>query len=303
MIKKISIGEKSWIDIQNPISNEIEHICEELEIPNFIKEELLPKILKSKVEIFENGIYLVLHFPYPGSSRDNNQEIEMDFIIHKNYFITLHYSKLNTITEFSYFLEKKITSKEEKEIDGGILFYEFMRIFYHRIYHRLIDFNIRLQKIEKTIFDGHQNEAIKLISSAKRTLLDFKQSLRFHKDILNSLIETSTQYFGKNYSRNIEILIVEYNKIENMLDGHREILTDLNMTNDSLLNIKTNDVMKKLTIMAFITFPLSLLAGIFGMNTENTPLVGMPNDFWAIIMLMLMGTFFMLIYFKHKKWL
>lgn len=304
MIKKISIGDVSWIDIQNPISNEIEHLCDELNIPDFIKNELLPKILKSKIERYDDGTFLVLHFPYPGSSRDKSQELEVDFLIHKNYLVTLHYSKLNTINEFSFFLEHKIAEKNNsEEINGGVLFYEFLKIFYQRIYHRLLDFNSRLHKIETEIFEGRENNAVKLISQAKRTLLDFKQSLRFHRDILVSLEEISAENFGKDYRRKITRLIAEHSKLQNMMDSHKEILNDLHMTNDSLMTTKTNDVMKKLTIMAFITFPLSLLAAIFGMNTENTPILGIPNDFWAIILLMIMGVLGMLLYFKHKKWL
>ena len=60
--------------------------------------------------------------------------------------------------------------------------------------------------------------------------------------------------------------------------------------------------MKNLTIMAFVTFPLTLISSVFGMNTSFLPVVGRPNDFWIIVsfMAILALTFFM--YFKVKHW-
>ena len=87
-----------------------------------------------------------------------------------------------------------------------------------------------------------------------------------------------------------------------MLDGDMDTIAELRATNDSLLNTKTNDIMRTLTIMAFTTFPLTLFASIFSMNTKVLPIVGMENDFWIIIgiMLLVMVSFYM--YFRYKKW-
>ena len=61
--------------------------------------------------------------------------------------------------------------------------------------------------------------------------------------------------------------------------------------------------MKTLTMMAFVTFPLSLIAGIFGMNTKTLPLIGIENDFWIIIGIMGFAMLLLLSFFKYKNWL
>ncbi|MCK5592403.1 MAG: hypothetical protein KAI72_10650 [Candidatus Pacebacteria bacterium] len=55
--------------------------------------------------------------------------------------------------------------------------------------------------------------------------------------------------------------------------------------------------------MAFITFPLTLIAGIFGMNAEYMPFVGQDQDFFIILGLMVVTVFIMFTYFKFKKWM
>ena len=61
--------------------------------------------------------------------------------------------------------------------------------------------------------------------------------------------------------------------------------------------------MKILTIMAFVTFPLSLFASLFGMNTLTLPLTGYRGDFFVIIGIMTLATFGFFAYFKYKRWM
>lgn len=303
MINKFSIGNIFWLDIESPTKDEIEHLSDELEIPEALKNELLPKTLRSKVQNYEDGFYLVLHFPYPGSSRDKAQEIEVDFLVHKNYLVTIHYSKINTSKEFHDFLSDNLKDRAQNSPkSGGDLFYEFLKIFYKRINNRLLDFNKNLLKIEKEIFEEKEDLAVRSISNSKRTLLDFKQSLRFHKDILSSLESSSLDVFNEDFKNKVTLLTGEYNKIDNMLAGHKEILEDLHMTNDSLLTTKTNATIKRLTILSFIMLPLTLISGIFGMNSgvsfiENT------QEFFLVLCAMFSVAIIMFLYFKSKKWL
>jgi Mg2+ and Co2+ transporter CorA len=61
--------------------------------------------------------------------------------------------------------------------------------------------------------------------------------------------------------------------------------------------------MKILTIMAFLTFPLSLFSSLFGMNTTATPIIGNPHDFWIIVSIMMLAIITIVSYFRHKGWL
>jgi magnesium transporter len=62
--------------------------------------------------------------------------------------------------------------------------------------------------------------------------------------------------------------------------------------------------MKTLTIFSVIILPLTLMSGIFGMNTTHgMPFMNMDNGFWMIIAIMLSAGLGMLLFFERKKWL
>ena len=78
-----------------------------------------------------------------------------------------------------------------------------------------------------------------------------------------------------------------------------ESLHELRETNNSLLTTKQNETMKVLTLMALVTFPLSLLVAIFDLNAKNNPITDIPYGFWFIVgMVIFFGTL-MLWYFKR----
>ena len=75
-------------------------------------------------------------------------------------------------------------------------------------------------------------------------------------------------------------------------------------TNASLISFKLNDIMKFLTIISVITFPLTLVAGIFSMRAENgMPFIGLPYGFWIVISIMAILALSMIWFFTKKKWL
>ena len=157
--------------------------------------------------------------------------------------------------------------------------------------------------MEKSVFEGHEKEMVEAISHVNRDILNFRQAIRLHGNVLVSFEHASAKIYGDDFGYYIRAAIGEYQKIASALDGHRETISELRETNDSLLTTKQNETIKTFTIMAFITLPLSLIAGLFGMNVEHTPLVGIPGDFFIVMGIMLGTLIALFVYFKRKHWM
>jgi magnesium transporter len=71
----------------------------------------------------------------------------------------------------------------------------------------------------------------------------------------------------------------------------------------SSISNKMNEIMKVLTIIATIFIPLTFIAGVYGMNFKYMPELEWQFGYFAILILMSVIGFFMLIYFRGKKWL
>jgi magnesium transporter len=302
MLTKYTHKNIVWIDLESPTKEEVYKVMNEYSIHPTIAEELLLPTMKPRVDLHDNFIYLILHFPAFRHTHHYQQNQEIDFIIGKNFIITTRYDTIDPLHKFSKIFEtNSILDKSDIGTHAGFVFFFMIKKLYKSLEHELEYISDALEKIEEDIFKGREREMVISLSIVSRDLLNFKQAMHAHKEVLSSFEEAGVEFFGKDFTHHVKSIIGEYYKVNSMIEMHNDSLNELRQTNDSLLTTKQNEVMTTLTIMAFLTFPLSLIASIFGMNTKILPIVGNPNDFWIIIGIMLVLIFIMFIYFKIKK--
>jgi len=305
MIKKYTSKNVTWIDLEEPNRREIKSLMGDYKIHPLVANELLIPTFRPSVELHKNFIYLILHFPVLRHNKDgrNGENIEVDFIIGKDFLITTRYNSFNPFQKVSKTFEIEAVLDDKKNWEhAGYLFCYIIQELYETLINEL-DYVENLQEeMEKGIFGGNEKQMVREISQVNHSLLDFKQATVYHQEILNSLEEIGSKFFGKDFNYYLRDINNKYRKVSHILDTNIENLKELRGTNDSLLATKQNEIMKIFTILAFVTFPLSLLASIFGMNATFIPVIGMKHDFWYIMGGMVAATGIMFAYFKYKKW-
>lgn len=304
MIKRYTYKELVWIDLESPTQAEVREIMEEFRIHPLIAEELLTPTLKPKVDPYEEYIYLILHFPALKHTHKNGRNQEVDFIVGKDFIITARYDTVDALHKFSKVFEvNSVIDKGDMGEHAGFIFFYMIRKLYRSIEHELEYLADEREDVEDKIFAGKEKAMVYEISRLTRSSLDLKQALSSHGEILSSFESVGAEFFGGKFSSHLHSIIGEYYRVHTHIENELDDLRELRETNNSLLSTKQNEVMKILTIMAFVTFPLSLIATIFGMNTNNIPIVGHPYDFWMVIGLMVLLTAIFFWFFKYKKWL
>jgi magnesium transporter len=92
-------------------------------------------------------------------------------------------------------------------------------------------------------------------------------------------------------------------RITDLAENYRDLVSSLFDIHFSVTANKTNDIMKLLAIFSAIMLPLSLIAGIYGMNFDNMPELHSKNGYYLTLALMFFIAFGLLIYFWHKGWI
>lgn len=294
----------TWVDLENPTRAEIDDLLKKYDIHPLVGEELLIPTVRPKVDLYDNCIYLILHFPTVHHAHNGKREEEVDFIIGKDFLVTVHYDVVDPLREFSKAFEvNSLLDRSTMGAHGGYLFFYMVKELYKNLGSDLNAVLPRLHDIEENIFKGEEKKMVRELSLVNKILLDFRESIRFHKEVLESFEAASKHFFEPKFEYYTRALVGEYYKVFNHLESQRETVSDLRETNDSLLSTKINEVMKIIAVISFITFPLSLVAAIFGMNTVYLPIVGMEGDFWIVTGTMATMMLFILGFFKYKKWL
>lgn len=304
MITRYDQNGVAWIDLESPTIDEIVSVAGEFELGSDLVEELLTPTPRPRLDVYPSFVYAVMHFPALRFTSGHEKDHEIDIVFGKTFIITVHYSVASATYDLAKAFEAAglISDKKAAMTDVGRIFLQLSERLYQAAEDELDTLEDVIGVVEQRIFEGHEREMVSAISEASRELLAHKRLLGTHSDILDALERATATLFGEQVSRFVRTVKTLHYRAHTRAMTMHDIVTDLRETNMALLYTRQNEIMKNLTILAFVTFPLSLIAGIFGMNTVYTPIVGHPQGFWIVIAGMFIMTTLFFVYFKLKRW-
>ncbi len=305
MVTAYKYKKMSWIDVESPTVEEVKSLMKKYFIHPLVAEEMLKPTLRPKVDIYKDSIYLILHFPIFDQTKKTSTSQEIDFVLGKNFLITAHYNTIIPLHEIIKLFEVgSILEEENLSKNTGVLVFFVVRQLYNFALRQLDHIQLKIEEIEENIFGGHEKEMVEKISMLRRDMLNFQKAIYGHQGVLSSFAVAGKRIFGPDFVHYTDIMNGELLRIKSIMENCRHTIESLQDTNDSLLTDKVNDIMRNLTVVSFITFPLMLFAALFGMsNLISTPIVGARGDFWIILGMMFVGASTMFFVFKRKKWI
>lgn len=299
MLNRYTYNDITWVDLENPESDEVHDIAKEFELGSLLVEELLTPTAKPRVDIYPGFVYAVLHFPALRYTHGLETNHEIDIILGERFIITTHYSTATATYDLARAFEAaSLLERTSSRIGVGHIFLELAQRLYQAADNELDALEEIIEDIEAHIFEGKEKEMVTALSYAARELLTHKRLIGSHHEVIEKVEQATKALFGEVYAHQVSGASSLHYRVHNRVLTMNEILNELRETNTALVSTRQNEIMKNLTIMAFVTFPLTLVAGIFGMNTSNMP----PYDFLLVLGGMVLLAFFFFLYFKIKKW-
>jgi Mg2+ and Co2+ transporter CorA len=226
----------------------------------------------------------------------------MDFIVGKEFLITVHYDSMRSLDKFTKSWTDGFEDESGSE-NAGFIFHKLIKHLYHSLLSDVEIIRHALGKAENSIFKGEEKKMVVELSRIHRDILRFQNALLPHREAITMLHGIFRQFLGEGYEYFIHDMSSEYQRVDRRMQSNKDLLEELRHTNDSLLSAKQNEAIKGLTMMAFITFPLTLVATLFSMKTAYTPIIGVQNDFWIIVLILLSVMLACIGFLSHKKWL
>ncbi len=200
------------------------------------------------------------------------------------------YSSIKTNKLLKNIAETIITYQGELNISVVLsILYRELITYYHR---------------ELSVLDGEIEENIDMImkgySRYRQILSLYRRASRLHKGVHGVIyalrrLENKYDFLGE--------LVNEAIMLENMYSTSIDRITQAISLYYTFIGEKTNRIVTKLTIISAIFLPLTLIAGIYGMNFKYMPELNHPLAYPLTLLTMALIAIGELIYFKKKKWI
>jgi magnesium transporter len=295
-----------WIDLESPDNNEIASLVKRYGLHPLVGEELRSSPSLAKIDFYKDYTLVVLTLPVRSHSDGSYVVVdrEIDFIIGKNFLVTSHYEAIEQLEYFGKIFEaNEILGKEEDISNAGHIFYYMVKRLYSGMRQDLENIRDAIVSAEARIFKGDERGMVETLSNLNRELIDFKQTARIHSDIWEELLKRDEkEVLGEDFKVYVENIKDDFAHIHELIINARELLADLRETNDSLLNTKQNEIIKVLTLISFIFYPITFIASVFTIPGVHVPLIDLPYGWWIIMLLMVAMALGIWFFFKRNKW-
>lgn len=295
-----------WVNVTKQSDNELAQVQKRFNILPVDIEECRPPFQRPKIVKREEYYFLILHFPVFDRETRRLGYTEVDFFLTANSLVTIHDNKLGVIDGLFSACIKDVVERT-KYFNGTMLhvLFELVSRLLEAIFPILLHINEDINFVDRKLFGkvpGRQmaEEILRL----KTNIVTFRRTMQSHKTVLDRLVMYADKDLNISTYQNYINALREFTaEIWHMLESQKESINALHETNESLLSLHTNEVMKTLTIISVITFPLTLIATLFAIHAPGTPFVGSPYGFWVLLGLTLVGAILLVTEFRRRRWM
>ena len=296
-----------WVDLRGDSEAEVD-IAKDV-LGNIFKfhyltiEDCLETRNQPKIEGFPDYIYFIVHGVKPDETTSTNFVTkELDGYLGKNYVITFHVEKFQSVKNVKAQIR---TSTFACQRGPAYLL--------HQILDRLVDLYMPVVDDFDNTISGLEERVFVMKKSSNMVLaeiMDLRRSVARLKRISSRQLEVMYRMSHGEFPQIPPAVLPFFRdvhdhllRISDLAESYRDLVGGLFEIHFAVVSNKTNDIMKTLAVLSAIILPLSLIAGIYGMNFENMPELKSENGYWFTLGAMALITVVLLWYFWRRGWI
>ena len=270
-----------WVDIEGDEEDGVRVMRDLFDFHRLAIDDCVTTLVHSpKVDDFHNYIFLIVHGINHIAESDIVETSQVELFIGQNFVVSHHSLPLYSCNAVQHLVEQ-----DGRPMKQGA---DFLA---HQIIDTLIDnvmptidiMNDVADDIEEEAIHNPRKETIEEILKLKRSTMRLHRVMAPQREILNrfsrrefSIISEEAQIFYRDIYDHLV-------RIEELNMNIRDRVDNALSTYLSSIANRQNETMKVLSIVAAIFLPLSLLAGIYGMNFEYMPELTWHWGYFAVL--------------------
>ncbi len=300
---QVKHGKITWIDITNPTEKDTAKLEKKYKFHELDLEDCLSENQRSKIDEYDDYLFIVMHFPHYDKRRKRIVTEEIDCFIGQDYLITLHDGGLKTMDRLLAKCKKKDYSKEYMDQGTGYFLYIMIRELFDDSFPLVDDMERSVTAIERDLFEEDtERDMVRDILWLKKDVINFRRIISPQRAVIAQLEHKNKKFLPGNLEVYFDDVVDKIEKIWSNLENLKELTETLQDTNEVLISHQTNKIIKILTVFSVVLLPLTLITGFFGMNVPLPYSQGSLASIWITIGMFVI-VLVMMVFFKWRRWL
>lgn len=200
-----------------------------------------------------------------------------------------------------------------RKIGSDYLAYALLDSIIDHVFPVLEAFGEALEELEDGILESPSKECPLRLHELKRMLVQLRRFVWPERDVINSLMHDDSGMISKQTKVFLRDCYDHTVQSMDLIESYRDEVSGLLDMYLSVVGMRTNEIMRVLTVISSIFIPLTFVAGVYGMNFAhevdgktlpfNMPELYWPHGYVGCLLVMAVIAIGQVIFFKRKGWL
>jgi magnesium transporter len=300
-LKRIETPLMTWIQVYGVSDpSVISALGSHFHLHSLILEDVLNTTQRAKLDTYEDQVFIVSRFLKYNELDHELKDEQVSIVFGPNYLISFLEKDEDTFKPVKDRIRQGNNRLRKEGPD--YLAYALLDLVVDQYFVVLEKVDIDLDKLEEELTHTPKPDTVKKMRKAKREMIFLRKSIWPMRDVISRLqkiepplVSTSLQVYLRDvYDHLVQTI--------DIIEGFRDVVSGMMDVYLSNINIKTNEIMKVLTIVSTIFVPLTFISSLYGMNFEYMPELHYKFGYPLILLLLISIAGCMLYYFHRKRW-
>ena len=290
--------DKIWIDLEDPPDEIMKNIATHFNLDQDAVDLYMNKSKKPQIRLLDDHKFtILLDIKYKNSQTVITESVYL--FCGKNWLVTIHPSSVELVQKTRKLLEQKNKKLVKDSIDS--LFYNILSGMIGKYEQVLTDVELTITDLEEKSLTSPEKQTLAHLDRLSRQLIVIRRHFWRVRDVVNFLTHTEED---KNEVKYIQMAYDNIAQLIELVESYGDTINSVRDLYIANISLQMNDTMRTLTIFASVLLPLTLIAGIYGMNGFDLNKLGdLPSGFLVVLIPMIIITAAIFYLFSRKKWI
>ena len=295
-----------WVDLLGETPEQIEKATDIMsnvfKFHHLTIEDAVETRNQPKIEAFPDYFYFIVHGVKPDETTSSNFVTkELDGYLGENYVVTFHKDRFRSIKVVKQQLRSSTFACRR---GAAYLLHQILDQVVD-LYMPVVDeFDEAINELEDRVLEMKSGSTIlQELMDLRRAVARLRRISARQLDVLYRMSHGEFPQIPESVLPFFRDVHDHLQRISDLAENYRDLVGGLFDIHFSVIASKTNDVMKTLAVVSAIILPLSLIAGIYGMNFENMPELRTRHGYFLTLGVMVVVTLVLLVYFWRRGWI
>ena len=272
-------------------------------------EDILHAGQRPKVEPYDNHLFICAMMIYLDSG-DRMVGEQISMILGKGLLVTVQEDPRCDVLEP---VRARIRTGKGwiRKMGADYLAYALLDAVIDHCFPILESLGEALEDLETETLRRPTPSCISTLHDHRRTLLQLRRAVWPERDLINSLLHDESPFVTAPTKVFLRDCYDHTVRIMDLIESYREISAGLLELYLSAVGMRTNEIMRVLTVISAFFIPLTFLVGVYGMNFDyqngenwlNMPELHSRYGYISLWIIMIACVTGMYVFFKRKRWL